>query len=162
MNILPRRTDVTLVAQILLAQLTHLGGILVYMLFILFAIALFQWDTATLLIISLILILGISSLFKLLLHRSRPSPQKYTSMLQKVDAGSFPSVHTMRAVSLVLVFAPLLSSPWSVALASIIAGGVAGSRVLLKKHYISDVIVGMIFAVIVHMLAVYIAGMVTF
>ncbi len=84
----------------------------------------------------------IGSAIKLLFHRTRPDQQEFSGALEKIDAGSFPSLHAARITLVYLTlgfFNPSL--PIQIALFMVIP--IVGiSRVLLKRHFISDVIGG--------------------
>lgn len=90
----------------------------------------------------------IAGAVKLLVARPRPPVEH----LQAVTGPSFPSGHAMQAsafwLSLALAMggrgSTRLSTGMRVALASLIAVGVAASRVYLGVHYLSDVIAGLL------------------
>lgn len=88
---------------------------------------------------------ALGSLIKFFFHKPRPDGQKFTNAMEKIDAGSFPSLHTSRIVVVYLTLA-YLSPDWRfriLFLAVILTVGY--SRVFLKKHFPSDVAGGLLF-----------------
>lgn len=93
---------------------------------------------------------------KWLYYKPRPIPQPYKTRWQKIDASSFPSMHT--AVTLILAYygarTAYIFTSWRIEvvffmLRWIIFVSVAFSRVVLKRHYRSDILVGMMFGLMI-------------
>lgn len=95
------------------------------------------------------------AVIKLLFYKPRPEEQLFSNRLQKIDASSFPSVHTSNATIIAIIRArwwhqsmklwadtfqiiPLIVS------VCCICAAIALSRVALDKHYPIDVFAGMI------------------
>ncbi len=82
------------------------------------------------------------SLIKLFFHKPRPDGQAYKGVLEKIDAGSFPSIHASR---ISLVYFTLFNNASNLSLKitflAVIAV-VAYSRVALKRHFVTDIIGG--------------------
>ena len=73
--------------------------------------------------------------------RPRPSTAPHlTALIDLPDHFSFPSGHATAAMS--LATATLLTAPLAGALALILAAAVGASRVYLRVHYVTDVVVG--------------------
>jgi undecaprenyl-diphosphatase len=91
------------------------------------------------------------SLIKVIFPKKRPVEQNYDSVIEKIDAGSFPSIHTSR---ITLVYLTLFSMTnhlgMQIALLAVIVL-VMISRVVLKKHYTTDVIGGFIIGLLLWM-----------
>ncbi len=100
------------------------------------------------------------SIIKYCYYKPRPEPQKYTNLWQKIDASSFPSIHT--ANSLILAFFGLMASGGLVIQNAPIRQQlivqvflplfwilfyvtISYSRIVLKKHFWIDLIGGTIF-----------------
>jgi len=84
------------------------------------------------------------SLIKILFPKKRPTGQTYKNLIEKIDAGSFPSIHASR---ITIVYLTLFSNTESLAikiafLSVIIL--VFFSRVKLKKHFWIDVLGGFV------------------
>ncbi len=84
----------------------------------------------------------VASLIKIIFPKKRPNGQTYKTILEKIDAGSFPSIHASR---ITLVYLTLFLNTDILLIKIVfllIIALVALSRILLKKHYLIDVIGG--------------------
>ena len=101
-------------------------------------------NTFYVLLISLALNELIGSLIKILFPKTRPNGQKYNNLIEKIDAGSFPSLHSSR---ITLVYLTLFSASslliFKILFLTIIPI-VMLSRINLKKHFLTDIIGGFI------------------
>jgi len=90
------------------------------------------------------------SLIKFFFHKPRPDGQSYKGALEKIDAGSFPSIHASR---IALVYFTLFNSTeelsLKIAFISVIFI-VALSRVLLKRHFWTDIIGGLFIGISIY------------
>lgn len=76
----------------------------------------------------------------------RPAPRPATTLLERYDAGSFPSIHAARAGALAAVlFLRDYYTPF-VWIAIVVALAVGWSRVYLRHHRIVDVLGGFVLA----------------
>jgi len=84
----------------------------------------------------------ISAFVRMFYFKNRPKKEEYVDFLGRIDASSFPSVHTARTVSTAL----LLNSLYSELLPLIVIVGVIVlySRIYLKKHDWVDLLGGVI------------------
>lgn len=126
---------------------TTFGSLYFYMLIIIITF-LINVKQSLILIIGLILIEFIGSIIKLFFHKTRPNQQAYSNTFEKIDAGSFPSIHAARALITALVLYPLFSSSIVVGIIFTVVLLTGISRILLKKHFIIDVIGGYLFGFI--------------
>lgn len=97
----------------------------------------------------------LGSLIKILFPKKRPNGQTYSNLIEKIDAGSFPSLHSSR---ITLVYLSLFSFSSLVLMKVaflLIIPIVMLSRVQLKKHFWTDIIGGFIIGVILWWLSVY-------
>jgi len=81
--------------------------------------------------------------------KARPDKEKYTNWLTRLDASSFPSLHSMRVAVLAVVLANFFNSILITLAFAIAAIGAAIARVLMKKHYWSDIIAGAAIGIII-------------
>ena len=79
--------------------------------------------------------------------KERPDHQKYKSFIEKLDASSFPSVHSMRAFFLAMMLSSFLQDIFASLFFFLLAAAVAYSRIKLHKHDITDIFFGAIFGV---------------
>ena len=106
-----------------------------------------DYKSALIILIGLILIHIIGSFIKIIFYKKRPNKQTYSNILEKIDSGSFPSVHSARALLIALILYPFFSNlVLGIIIALVILVGY--SRIHLKKHYIIDVIGGYILGLI--------------
>jgi membrane-associated phospholipid phosphatase len=102
--------------------------------------------------ISFIFSRGMGALTKLFFYKDRPVPMENTTFWKRLNAGSFPSLHTITAtIVAMVVFRGTIEfgfSQYIFLLYMIIVVAVALSRIALKKHYPTDVFFGMIYAVV--------------
>lgn len=124
-------------------DITSLGSLMAC--FILFLILLIvNLKRASILFVGVALIEIVGSIIKLKFHKARPNKQFYSNLIEKIDAGSFPSIHSARALVLGLSLYPLVSSKILIGLIFALVFIVGLSRIYLKKHFITDIIGGYI------------------
>jgi membrane-associated phospholipid phosphatase len=76
---------------------------------------------------------------KLMFYRPRPDGQPYRNLLERIDASTFPSIHAARAMML----ASIAGGTWPLTLLLVIIAVLVGlSRMILQRHYLSDVLAG--------------------
>ena len=66
----------------------------------------------------------------------------------KIDASSFPSVHSMRAIFMAIIISKFFANPIMIIFLLLWALIVSYSRVYIKKHYWIDIIVGLIIGIL--------------
>ena len=93
------------------------------------------------------------ALFRLVYFRKRPTPWTVKGMIDKMQAGAMPSVHTMRAAIIAVVLGTRFGF-WPGMVFALAALLVAHSRVRLKYHWWSDVIAGLVLGGIIGWVAV--------
>jgi len=97
----------------------------------------------------------LASLIKIIYPKKRPTRQTYSTFLEKIDAGSFPSIHASRiTLAYLTIFSNTNSIGIKIAVISVIVLVIL-SRILLKKHYWIDVIGGFILGLTIWVLFFY-------
>lgn len=89
------------------------------------------------------------SLIKIVFPKKRPTGQTYKNLIEKIDAGSFPSIHASR---ITIVYLTLFSNSESLAIKIAFICVIAlvfFSRVKLKKHFWIDVLGGFVIGVLI-------------
>ena len=81
--------------------------------------------------------------------RRRPDKQKFSGFFTKIDAGSFPSMHSARVTVLAIILAQFFTQPLVRALLALGVVAVIATRVMLKRHYPSDVIGGIVLGTLI-------------
>lgn len=84
----------------------------------------------------------ICSVIKMVYHRRRPNSQTYKNLVEKIDAGSFPSIHSSRITLTYLTFFYHTNEIAIKITVIVVILLVMTSRIVLKKHYLTDVLGG--------------------
>ena len=128
---------------------TAFGGLAVYGFAALLLLLLGNTTVFVTLVIGIALCYAIVSPIRIFFFRRRPDKQKFSGVFTKIDAGSFPSMHSTRATVLAIVLAQVFAQPLVRALLVLGVVSVIVTRVLLKRHYISDVIGGVVLGMLI-------------
>ncbi len=105
--------------------------------------------TFYILLVALIVNEVFASIIKIVFPKKRPDGQTYTTILEKIDAGSFPSLHASRTT---LVYLTLFSSTDIIPIKAVfllVIVLVILSRILLKKHFWIDVLGGFVLGLLI-------------
>lgn len=132
--------------SILFRDLTTFGGAIFYVLIVLIAFAFDQVILAVHLILGFVISLAIVVPIRLLYFKNRPQKQTYSNFLERIDAASFPSWHTARAVFMALTVIFYFNNTFLTVISSILALLVCYSRIYLQKHDWMDVLGGVMLA----------------
>lgn len=85
---------------------------------------------------------------KFLYRKDRPLKQEKNTLIQIFDAGSFPSTHTARVALLSTYIFSLFGNDTAIVLFAFLITILVGySRIRLKKHYLVDVIGGLVLGI---------------
>ena len=126
-------------------EITNLGGFVISSFFI-FAFLIFGTINQFLQIcLAFFSIYFITFTIRLFYFKDRPKKMRHSNFLEKIDASSFPSIHSARAILMLILLIYYL--PFNVLfflVASIAAFLVVFSRIYLSKHDIYDVVGGII------------------
>lgn len=88
---------------------------------------------------------------KYLWHKPRPNGQEYVGGLEKIDAGSFPSIHASRISFVYLSLGIMhyqIGNNWVFIMSVLVIMAVGYSRIFLKKHFLTDVLAGYCFGIL--------------
>ncbi len=108
------------------------------------------------LLIALVINEALGSFIKIFFPKTRPNGQKYNNLVEKIDAGSFPSLHSSRIALVYLSMFSFAENPIMKVLFLLVILGVVLSRINLKKHFLSDVIGGLIIGTAIWYLSVFV------
>ncbi|MEM4242732.1 MAG: phosphatase PAP2 family protein [Candidatus Woesearchaeota archaeon] len=136
---------------------TAMGGIAVYVVVAVIFFLLGNVKAGVQLIIALVLLYAVIAAVRTLFFRKRPDKQKYSGFFTKIDAGSFPSMHSARAAALAIILALVFPQNTIRVLLVIAVLAVAYTRIRLKRHYASDVIGGLVLGAVVAWAAIKLA-----
>lgn len=121
-----------------------IGGMPVFISIVLIALLLGEKQLAFQLTAGLSLCFIMAILTRLLWHKDRPEPEKYKTLIEKIDAGSFPSIHSARAGLLTVVLGLFFNNNLVWLLLGVLTWLVAWSRVYRKRHYPLDAFAGVL------------------
>lgn len=129
-------------------QITELGSLVITIVIILVSYF-FHRDIAIRLFIGIVAVTIIAIIIKSLFFRERPEKKKIKTLIDRIDASSFPSVHAAR-ITVLIYWMIIYTNNILMHIILIITGLlVAYSRIYLKKHYYWDVIAGIMIGLIV-------------
>lgn len=122
-------------------EISALGSLPFYCFVALLFLFLDRLELAADLFIGLAIAYPVTIAVRLAYHRDRPVPEEFTSILERIDAAGFPSMHSYRAGLLLLV--PLHYWSWKMGiLFASVAMMVWCTRYSLKRHHIPDIAAG--------------------
>ncbi len=136
-------------------DVTSVGSLFFFLVVIVMSFLLNQPYLVTQLVIALISCYVIGVPIKLFFFQKRPNKQTYKSLVQKFDAASFPSVHSMRVVCLAAILAFFLKSVVFSVIALGLVIAVMYSRIRLHKHHVGDILAGTVFGIIISTLVIW-------
>ena len=142
------RTNLENIIRMFFNQITELGSLTIIAILIVI-LYFFEKELSIKLFVGVIIITLIAMIIKSLFFKARPKKQKTKTLIERIDASSFPSIHSARITFLTFWITAysknIILKIFLVAIGII----VAYSRIYLKKHYLSDVIAGIILGLIV-------------
>ncbi|RME53026.1 phosphatase PAP2 family protein [Candidatus Woesearchaeota archaeon] len=133
--------------QRIVRDISALGGITFAVLVFLFALAFSWFDVARRLFFCIVASFFIAGMIRFVYFKDRPEPKRYKTVLQRLDASSFPSLHAARAGFLVLVLAEKVRTRFALVLMVVLAMLVCYSRVVRRRHDYVDVLAGLVLGV---------------
>ncbi|MEK6905855.1 MAG: phosphatase PAP2 family protein [Nanoarchaeota archaeon] len=134
-------------------DITAIGGLVASLLLILLFVSsqlLMPLVAGSLIIASIII------LIRIFYFKDRPKKEMHTNFVERIDASSFPSMHTARIFFLAILFSVYFANRYLTILCIIIAVLVSYSRIYLKKHDWIDVLGGVAVGVATYFLIAWI------
>lgn len=129
-------------------DITSLGSTIMYFIIVIPLFFANQTQIAIKLSIGYILIYLIAGAIKLAYFKNRPRKENYHNFIEKIDASAFPSIHSARITLLAIEISKLINETIATSFLFIIAGLVCYSRIAIKKHYLTDIIGGIILGIL--------------
>ncbi len=129
-------------------DLTALGGTVFYLLVLISTLLLDEKTVALKLIGGFLFSFLVVVLIRLFYFKNRPQKEKYHTFPERIEASSFPSWHTARALFLALLFGSVGQSVGIALFLIVLAVLVMYSRIFLKKHDGIDVLGGIVLGII--------------
>lgn len=96
-------------------------------------------------VIAISLVIGLRMIF----FKDRPKKITYKDFLGRIAAASFPSQHSVNAALMFVILSLYFSNTLLTAFIFITSLTIAITRVLLYKHYWTDVIIGYVIGIII-------------
>jgi membrane-associated phospholipid phosphatase len=140
------------ITDIFFKQITDFGGMFFYLLVLGACLFLNELKLFFNLFLSLFFVMSLSISIKWFYFKDRPKKQKATNLFERLDASSFPSVHSMRVLSVAFWLSFFFNNILFTIYSSAVAAIVMYSRIYLKKHYFIDILGGVIFSLIINLL----------
>lgn len=94
----------------------------------------------------------VTILIRVIWFRERPKKKEFNNFAEKIDASSFPSLHSMRATVLALFLSQQFIHPMQQAVLAACWLAACYTRIHLEKHHPSDVFAGVAFGVLISLL----------
>ena len=142
--------------DLIFEEITAFGGVLIYISTIIISLFLKNF------ILFIELLSGLSFLYisaiiiRSIYFKERPKKRSYHTFIGKIDASSFPSLHSARALFFSLIIKSIFPNNQIFYFLLFITLLVGYSRIYLKKHYWFDVIGGYILGFIIYLLVNFI------
>ena len=130
----------------LFSQLTDMGGLFFYGVIAAYFL-INQISVFLQLFYSLIIIMLIGVTVRFFYFKERPKKRKHSNFLEKIDAASFPSLHSARITALFIIIQELMNN-LTTAFFGVITLIVIYSRIHLKHHKLKDVLGGILLGII--------------
>ena len=131
-------------------DVSSLGSLIFYILLCIALLALKNYYLLKRLAIGVIAIYAIVILIRTFYFKERPVKLSHKNYIERLDASSFPSLHSARISFLGAVLMKYYNNFYFSALAVLIAFGVLFSRIYLKKHDIKDISAGVVLGMLVY------------
>ena len=130
-------------------DMTTFGGAL-FSLLVFFILLINSINWAVLFAGGIIILMGVVIGIRLVYFKARPRKQQFNSIIEKIDASSFPSLHAARAI-FIAIFVGLMFSVGLLSWALMMSGAlmVGYSRIYMQKHDWIDVVCGWMLGIMV-------------
>lgn len=139
--------------DLLFRDITALGSFVFHLFLLLFIVAFGKNDLLGQLLFSLFFTLIVTVVVRIFYFKDRPKKQEFENFLERLDASSFPSLHTARTVAMVLILLNYMQNNAVTIFLLCFSALVIYSRVYLQKHDWEDVAGGIILGVATFFLA---------
>ncbi|MBU0456919.1 MAG: phosphatase PAP2 family protein [Nanoarchaeota archaeon] len=139
-------------------NISALGALPFFLMTISILFLLNQTKFATQLLVGIIIGHIVTYLIRLMYHKERPQPQKYNSLVERIDASSFPSLHSVRAMTFSMICAINTGYLVSYLIFGTYLLSILYSRYYLKKHDLKDIIMGAIIGLFISAIIIFISS----
>jgi|SRR3989344_6230108 len=136
-------------------DLTVFGSLWFYLIAMLIFLIVKDYSIFIKLLIGLLLVYTVVIFIRTFYFKNRPKKYSYNSYLEKLDASSFPSLHSARAVYLSMILMNFFNNVIFSAFIVILVVVASYSRIYLKKHDLKDVSAGFVVGILVYFVVGY-------
>lgn len=134
----------------LFRDFTTFGGAPFFGLVLLFALLFWQLELFWKLLFGFVFTVLITIIIRKFYFKERPHHEEHHNTLEKLDASSFPSLHTARVVFMALVFGFMFPELLMGLVLAVLVVFTAFSRVYLKRHDWWDLLGGAVLGVVAY------------
>lgn len=127
---------------------TALGSAYFYVILIILLFLLNKNKAVIHIIIGLIICYSFVFILRIFYFKERPNKEDYFNLFTKINASSFPSLHTLSSTYVATVLSNTFINQKLTLFFYFIVLLIASSRIYLKKHYFTDVLIGLIIGII--------------
>lgn len=133
--------------HMLFRDITTFGGQIFYALILICTLALQEYSLFWMLLWGNIISIVVVVLTRTFYFKPRPNKQTFSNWLEKMDASSFPSLHSARIWFIALLLIEFFKYAFPITTIFILLATVTSySRIYLKKHDWADVVAGLLLA----------------
>ena len=125
-------------------DLTALGGLTLYVVILALTLVFHYYTVLVQLGLGLLMMIVVTMLIRVFYFKNRPRKQDYRNILERLDASSFPSLHTARVVFLAFMAYSVFHNQYVTMVAVLLAALVSYSRIYLQKHDWWDLLGGVV------------------
>ncbi len=136
-------------------DISAFGGLPAYILALIIFFVLGNMLVSVQLAAGLILAYAATSFLRIVYFKERPRKQGYKNWWQKIDASSFPSLHSMRSAVLGIVLAGFFNNIILYFVFGLAVAGVVVTRVLLKRHDKIDSAAGLLIGIVIGLIVIF-------
>lgn len=135
--------------NIFFRDVTSLGGALFYGILVFFTLLVQEYSLSLNLIVGFLITFVVTVIIRKFYFKNRPSKEDYSNFVERIDASSFPSLHSSRVTFLTLLMSAYFNFEWKITTFFVIlALLIAYSRIFLKKHDKWDLLGGAILGIL--------------
>lgn len=130
--------------DIILRDITSLGGLSFFILLSILVLLLQKFELLTELLLGFLVTFAVVILVRTFYFKDRPNKREFSNYFEKMEASSFPSLHSARVVFTAAVFARFIADKNATIFLVILAALVCYSRIYMKKHDWWDISFGVL------------------
>jgi len=128
--------------DIIFRDITSLGGLSFFVILSFLVLTLQKFELLTKLLFGFVITFAVVVLIRTFYFKDRPKKKEHSTYFERIEAASFPSLHSARVVFTVAVLVKYLNQMYAAVFMTLIAALVCYSRIYLKKHDWIDITFG--------------------